>query len=111
MKKGCFDCVHSEKDSWAEPCATCLLDPNSKPCFYPKERLADYYNNIPYGEKRVIIVRPKIHLKREALSTVRDNIKKQFEEGIVVLPNYMEYEVISGDIEVRFEDGIEDANH
>lgn len=59
--------------------------------------------------KDVLIIRPDILLKPSTMNNIREAIKEQVKEGVVVLPAYLKAELINvpEDIEVVIEGGNE----
>lgn len=57
--------------------------------------------------KDILIIRPDIILRPAKLHEIREGIKEQIKEGVVVLPAYLKAELINvpDDIEVVIEEG------
>lgn len=60
----------------------------------------------------ILVVRCNMLLPRERMQSIIDNLKAQKEEtGVIIIPPYLEVQVVPDDIEIKFiENGKENNN-
>lgn len=52
----------------------------------------------------ILLVKCHVPLRREQLRTIFDYLKTQKETGLVLLPSYLEAQIVPDDIEIKFVD-------
>lgn len=50
----------------------------------------------------ILVVRCRAHITPEQMKRILDNIKAQKETGVILLPDYLEAQVVPDDIEIKF---------
>ena len=59
----------------------------------------------------ILVVRCNMLLPRERMQSIIDNLKAQKETGVILIPPYLEAQVVPDDIEIKFiENGKENNN-
>ena len=59
----------------------------------------------------ILVVRCNMLLPRERMQSIIDNLKAQKETGVILIPPYLEAQVVPDDIEIKFiENGKENSN-
>ena len=53
----------------------------------------------------ILVVKCDAFLPREKLQAILDNLKVQKETGVILLPNYLEAQIVPEDIEIKFVNG------
>ena len=53
----------------------------------------------------ILVVKCNAFLPREKLQAILDNLKVQKETGVILLPSYLEAQIVPEDIEIKFADG------
>lgn len=53
----------------------------------------------------ILVVKSTAFLPREKLQAILDNLKVQKETGVILLPNYLEAQIVPEDIEIKFVNG------
>ena len=53
----------------------------------------------------ILVVKSTAFLPREKLQTILDNIKVQKETGVILLPSYLEAQIVPEDIEIKLVNG------
>ena len=49
----------------------------------------------------ILVVRCRAHIAPEHMNRILDNIKAQKETGVILLPHYLEAQVVPDDIEIK----------
>ena len=49
----------------------------------------------------ILVVRCRAHISQEQMKRILDNIKAQKETGVILLPHYLEAQVVPDDIEIK----------
>ena len=49
----------------------------------------------------ILVVRCRAHITPEQMKRILDNIKAQKETGVILLPHYLEAQVVPDDIEIK----------
>lgn len=57
----------------------------------------------------ILVVKVNHHVKGEVLKELQKVLLKQRETGVIVIPSWMDAQVVSGDIELRVEEGYGDV--
>ena len=50
----------------------------------------------------ILVVRCRAYITPEQMKRILDNIKAQKETGVILLPDYLEAQVVPDDIEIKF---------
>lgn len=59
----------------------------------------------------ILVVRCNMLLPRERMQSIIDNLRAQKETGVILIPPYLEAQVVPDDIEIKFiENGKENNN-
>lgn len=53
----------------------------------------------------ILVVKSTAFLPREKLQTILDNLKVQKETGVILLPSYLEAQIVPEDIEIKLVNG------
>ena len=53
----------------------------------------------------ILVVKSTALLPREKLQTILDNLKVQKETGVILLPSYLEAQIVPEDIEIKLVNG------
>ena len=53
----------------------------------------------------ILVVKSTAFLPREKLQAILDNLKEQKETGVILLPPYLEVQIVPEDIEIKLADG------
>ena len=53
----------------------------------------------------ILVVKSTAFLPREKLQAILDNLKVQKETGVILLPPYLEVQIVPEDIEIKLADG------
>lgn len=53
----------------------------------------------------ILVVKSTAFLPHEKMQAVLDNLRAQKETGVILLPPYLEAQIVSGDIEIKLADG------
>lgn len=55
-------------------------------------------------KEEILVLRCKYTLKKEDMEKLRRSVQRQMEDGVVILPPYLEPLIVPADIEVRIEE-------
>ena len=53
----------------------------------------------------ILIVKCNLFLPQEKMQAILDNLKEQKETGVILLPPYLEVQIVQEDIEIKLADG------
>ena len=53
----------------------------------------------------ILVVKSTAFLPRKKLQAILDNLKVQKETGVILLPDYLEAQIVPEDIEIKLADG------
>ena len=53
----------------------------------------------------ILVVKSTAFLPHEKMQAILDNLKVQKETGVILLPNYLEAQIVPEDIEIKLADG------
>ena len=53
----------------------------------------------------ILVVKSTAFLPHEKMQAVLNNLRAQKETGVILLPPYLEAQMVPGDIEIKFADG------
>ena len=53
----------------------------------------------------ILVVKSTVFLPREKMQTILDNLKEQKETGVILLPPYLEAQIVPEDIEIKLDNG------
>ena len=59
----------------------------------------------------ILMVKCRAHIATEHMNRILDNIKAQKETGVILLPHYLEAQVVPDDIEIKSIEYIKENNH
>ena len=59
----------------------------------------------------ILVVRCHAHITPEQMERILDNIKAQKETGVILLPHYLEAQVVPDDIEIKSIENIKENNN
>ena len=53
----------------------------------------------------ILVVKCNVFLPHEKMQAILDNLKAQKETGVILLPSYLEAQIVPEDVEIRFANG------
>lgn len=53
----------------------------------------------------ILVIKSTAFLPREKMQAILDNLKEQKETGVILLPPYLEVQIVPEDIEIKLADG------
>ena len=59
----------------------------------------------------ILVVKCRAHIAPEHMNRILDNIKAQKETGVILLPHYLEAQVVPDDIEIKSIENIKENNN
>ena len=53
----------------------------------------------------ILVIKCNVFLPHEKMQAILDNLKEQKETGVILLPPYLEVQIVPEDIEIKLADG------
>ena len=53
----------------------------------------------------ILVVKSTVFIPHEKMQAILDNLKEQKETGVILLPPYLEVQIVPEDIEIKLADG------
>ena len=100
--KDCDHCEHGKISAFEYPCNVCITTRNHD-YFLPK------FERSHKSSSDILVIRAPYMMKKEAMNRAYDQILKQMESGLVMLPSGFSVALCPKDVEVKFMVGEESA--